>query len=213
MTVRRRSVKRTHSILALAGLALAASCAARRPHVFGIPMPLRLQTVVAVDRQGNEILAGAFPGHLRIAGGELVSAGGTDIFLSKTAPNGAPVFPPQRFGGPGEDAATGLAVDDDGSIVIAGSFQGEASFGSQTLKADVRHPGQRAVFVARLDPAGQIQWVKQIATANLPTTTSWSEPAAPEPSPTEQAPRHWVARASRSTCCPPRVTSSSSRTA
>src|SRR5450631_1088880 len=142
MTVRRRSVTSRGSILALAGLVLAAGCAARRPHVFGIPMPLQLQTAIAVDRQGNEILAGAFAGHLRIGGGELVSAGGTDIFLSKTAPNGAPVFPPQRFGGRGDDAATGVAVDDDGSIVVVGTFQGDASFGSQAIKADVRHPGQ-----------------------------------------------------------------------
>ena len=172
MTVRRRSVTSRGSILVLAGLVLAAGCAARRPHTFGIPMPLQLQTAIAVDRQGNEILAGAFAGHLRIGGGELVSAGGTDIFLSKTAPNGAPVFPPQRFGGRGDDAATGVAVDDDGSIVVVGTFQGDATFGSQAIKADVRHPGQRAVFVARLDPAGKIEWVKQIATANLPTQIS-----------------------------------------
>ena len=172
MNARRRSVKIEGSILALAGLALAAGCAARRPQVFGIPRPLQLQTVVAVDKQGNEVLAGAFAGHLRIAGGDLVSAGGTDAFVAKTGPNGAAVFPPQRFGGPGEDAATGVAVDDDGSIVVAGTFQGDAVFGSQTLKADVRHPGQRAVFVARLDPAGKIEWVKQIATANVPTQIS-----------------------------------------
>jgi len=172
MNATRRSVTMRGSILALAGLALGVGCAARRPHVFEIPRPLQLQTVVAVDRQGNEILAGSFPGHLRIAGAELVSVGGTDAFVVKTGPTGAAVFPPQRFGGPGEDAVTGVAVDDDGSIVLAGTFQGDAGFGSQTLKADVHHPGQRAVFVARLDPAGKIEWVKQIATANVPTQIS-----------------------------------------
>jgi hypothetical protein len=172
MTVRQRSATRSGSILVLAGLVAAAGCAARRPHQAVIPRPLRLQTAVAVDKQGNEILVGSFAGRLRIAGAELTSAGGTDAFLAKNGTNGAAVFPPMRFGGTGDDAATGVAVDDDGSIVVSGTFQGEATFGSQTLKAEVRHPLQRAVFVARLDPAGKLEWVKQIAVANAPTQIS-----------------------------------------
>ncbi len=172
MTVRPRSVTRRGSILALAGLmAVAVGCAARRPQMATIPRPLQLQTAVAADKQGNEILAGSFAGRLRIAGTELASAGGTDAFLSKTGPTG-PVFPPMRFGGTGDDAATGVATDDDGSIVVAGTFQGEATFGSQTLKAEVRHQKQLAVFVARFDPAGKLEWVKQIAVANVPTQIS-----------------------------------------
>jgi hypothetical protein len=172
MTARRRSVTRRGSILALAGLVTAAGCAARRPQTLTIPQPLRLQTAVAVDRQGNEILAGAFAGHVRIGGAELTSAGRTDGFLVKTAPNGTPVFPPEHFGGPGEDAVTGVAVDEDGSIVLAGTFQGQARFEAQVLEAQVRHQGQRGVFVARLDPTGKVLWVKQIAVANLPTQVS-----------------------------------------
>lgn len=172
MTARPRSVTRKGSFLALAGLVAAAGCAARRPHTAAIPMPLRLQTAVAVDRQGNEVLAGSFAGRVRIAGAELTSAGRTDGFVVKTGPNGAPLFPPERFGGAGEDAVTGVAIDEDGSIILAGTFQGQARFGSQVLQAQVRHEGQRAVFVARLDPAGKVVWVKQIAVANLPTQIS-----------------------------------------
>jgi len=172
MSARSRSVTRNGSILALAGLLAAAGCAARRPQTATIPVPLRLQTAVAVDRQGNEILAGSFAGQVRIGAAELTSAGRTDAFVAKFGPNGDPVFPPQRFGGPGEDAATGVAVDEDWSIILAGTFQGQASFGGQTLEAKVRHPGQRAVFVARLDSAGKLLWVKQIGVANLPTQVS-----------------------------------------
>ena len=164
---------RSGSTVVLAGLVLASGCAPKtRGRPFAIPVPLQLQNVVAVDKQGNRILAGSFAGKLQIAGGELASAGGTDIFIAKADKAGKPVFPPQRFGGKGDDAATGVAVDDDGSIVLAGTFQGEAVFGEQRLKAEVRHEGQRAVFVARLDPAGKVVWVKQIAVANLPTQVS-----------------------------------------
>jgi len=174
MGSRLRSMTRSGSILALAGLVLGSGCGPTktRGRPFAIPVPLALQNVVAVDKQGNQILAGSFAGKLQIAGGELASAGGTDIFIAKADKAGAPVFPPQRFGGKGDDAATGIAVDDDGSIVLGGTFQGEAVFGEQRLKADVRHEGQRAVFVARLDPAGKVVWVKQIAVANQPTQVS-----------------------------------------
>jgi hypothetical protein len=173
MNARLLSMTRSGSTVVLAGLVLASGCAPKmRGRPFAIPVPLQLQTVVAVDKQGNQVLAGSFAGKLQIAGGELASAGGTDIFVAKANKAGAPVFPPQRFGGKGDDAATGVAVDDDGSIVLAGTIQGEAVFGEQRLKADVRHEGQRAVFVARLDPAGKVAWVKQIAVANQPTQVS-----------------------------------------
>ena len=97
------------------------------------------------------MLVGAFAGRLQVPGGELTSAGGTDIFVTKTSRAGTPVFPPEDSG-PGDDAATGVAVDEDGSIVLSGTFQGEIEFGGQRLRAQVRHPGQRAVFIARLTP-------------------------------------------------------------
>ena len=174
MSARLRSMTRSGSTLVLAGLVLASGCAApkTRGRPFAIPVPLQLQNVVAVDKDGNQILAGSFAGRVRVGGSDLVSAGGTDIFIAKANKAGAPVFPPQRFGGPGDDAATGIAVADDGSIVLAGTIQGEAVFGEQRLKAAVRHEGQRAVFVARIDPAGKVVWVKQIAVANQPTQVS-----------------------------------------
>jgi hypothetical protein len=170
-----RLVTRSGSIALLLGLSLlvaAGGCRHSRGRPFAIPVPPQLQTAVAVDREGNQVLVGAFAGHLRVPGGELASAGGTDIFVTKTNRAGAPVFPPQRFGGPGDDAATGVAVDDDGSIVVSGTFQGEIDFGGQRLKAQVRHALQRAVFVARLDPSGKVVWVHQIAVANQPTQVS-----------------------------------------
>jgi hypothetical protein len=156
----------------MVGLLFASGCVHTRGRPFAIPVPSQLQGALAVDRDGNQILTGSFAGRLEIAGSTLQSAGGTDIYLAKINRAGAPVFPPQRFGGAGDDAATGVAVDDDGSIVLAGTIQGEAAFGAQRLRAAVRHARQNAVFVARLDPSGKLLWVKQIAVANLPTQVS-----------------------------------------
>jgi hypothetical protein len=178
MTDRRRSVTR-RAILGLAGVAAAAGCATGRPHPPEIPVPpkpLQVQTEMGFDRQGNEVLAGSFVGQRRIGGVALTSAGATDVFIAKNGPNGAPVFPPIQIGGPGEDVATALAIDDDGSIVVGGTFQGEITYGAQKqrLQAAVRFPDQRALFVARVNPAGTLEWVKQYAIANLPVQVSVS---------------------------------------
>src|SRR3954466_13959373 len=121
MHARLRSMTRSGFTLVMAGLVLAAGCAPKtRGRSFAIPVPLQLQNVVAVDKDGNQILAGSVAGRLQVAGGELATAGGTGIFGAKASRAGAPVCAPQRFGGTGDDAATGVAADTDGSIVLAG---------------------------------------------------------------------------------------------
>lgn len=173
MNARPSTRMRSGLVLVLAALAVAPGCVpATRGRPFAIPVPPQLQTVLAVDGQGNQIIAGSFAGTLQLAGGELKSEGSTDIFIVKLDKNRAPVVPLQRFGGKGADLATSVAVDADGSIVLGGTSQGEAAFGEQRLRAAVRHEGQRAVFVARLDPAGKVLWVNQIAVANVPTQVS-----------------------------------------
>jgi hypothetical protein len=131
--------------------------------------PVGLQTVFATDAAGNQVLAGSFRGELTVNGGKLTSVGGTDIFVVKTGPSG---FGLEGFGGPGEDAATGVAIDPDGTIYIVGTFQGKATFGQYVVDAEVKHPGQRAVFVARLLPDGKVDMAKRIASSNVPTQVS-----------------------------------------
>ncbi|HXJ23405.1 MAG TPA: hypothetical protein VMT03_24540 [Polyangia bacterium] len=128
--------------------------------------------MLATDAAGNQVLAGSFRGEVTVAGGRLTSVGGTDIFVVKTGPSGAPLFPPQRFGGPGDDAATGAAIDPDGSVVISGTFQGKVTFGQKVLEAQGRHSGQRDVFVARLDASGNVTLAQRLATSNVATQVS-----------------------------------------
>jgi len=171
-----RLVVKSGLLLALAAIALTTACipkGAVRPVRRGaVTAPLELQTAVAIDNEGNQVLAGSFAGRLQVAGTELVSAGDTDIFVVKTDKAGTPLFPPQRFGGVGMDFATGVAIDAGGVVVVAGTFQGQATFGQKTLRADVRTPQQRAVFVARLGSKGDVEWVRQVGVVNVPTQVS-----------------------------------------
>jgi hypothetical protein len=149
---------------------LASACASRRPPK-AVPPPPSLQTAIAVDKDGSNLLVGTFAGTAQIAGATLQSAGGTDIFVVKTKPDGAVAWA-QRFGGRLDDAGTSVAVDPDGNIVIGGTFQGELVFGTERLAPQFRSPELRAIFVAKLDPSGKPLWARQIAVSDSPAQVS-----------------------------------------
>ncbi len=84
---------------------------------------------LARDAAGNSYLAGFFTGTLALGTTNLVSAGGDDIFVAKVSPAGTVLWAAQ-CGGPGEDRATGLALDPNGDVVVVGWFNNNAVFGT-----------------------------------------------------------------------------------
>ena len=172
MTTRRPRLARGVGALLLAELLAGGSCVPRRAlRPDFTPLPLTLQTAVAVDKDGNRILAGTFSGRFKIGDTVLESAGGSDAFVAKTDRAGRMLFAPERFGGTSDDAVTGVAVDDDLSIVVAGTFQGQVTLGATSLTASVRK-GERGVFVAKLNASGRPLWFRQIGFTSLPNQVS-----------------------------------------
>jgi hypothetical protein len=84
---------------------------------------------LARDAAGNSYLAGYFTGTLALGTTNLVSAGGDDIFVAKISPAGTVLWA-AHCGGPGEDRATGLALDPNGDVVAVGWFDNNAVFGT-----------------------------------------------------------------------------------
>ncbi|HEX7449260.1 MAG TPA: SdrD B-like domain-containing protein, partial [Pirellulales bacterium] len=106
---------------------------------------------LAVDSASNIYVAGTFVNTADFDPGPgsalLTSNGGDDIFVTKLNADGILAWT-QSFGGVYNDQVNSLAVDASGNVVITGSVQGSASFGSITL------PGAAApantAFVAKL---------------------------------------------------------------
>jgi hypothetical protein len=120
---------------------------------------------VATDPAGNVYASGTFSGlaeALPLAGGVIVSDGALqDGFLLALDPSGAVRYA-FAVGGTGADAASAVTVTADGSVVVAGSFQGLADFGPGTAVAPLTSEGGTDGFVASYTSAGTLRWLRAI---------------------------------------------------
>ncbi|MCC6559566.1 MAG: nucleotide-binding protein [Polyangiaceae bacterium] len=112
---------------------------------------------VAVDSAGSIILTGAFQGTVDFGGGPVVSAGANDVFVVKLDASGGHLWS-TRFGDAEDQLGGAVAVDQAGNIVLIGSFHGAIDFGGGNLDSG----GQRRVYVAKLDGAGNHLWSKRL---------------------------------------------------
>ena len=112
---------------------------------------------VAVDPSGNAVVTGSFNNEVDFGGGLLSSAStSSDIFIAKYSPSGGHLWS-QRFGGTGSDVSLSVAVDTDGSVVVAGYFNTTANFGGSSLTS----AGGIDIFVAKYSSSGQHLWSRR----------------------------------------------------
>lgn len=90
---------------------------------FGDEQP-QWATGAAVDAAGNLVVTGYFNGTMDLGSGKpLTSAGAGDVFVVKVDPLGVPLWG-RRFGDDDAQESIGVAVDEFGNAVVAGSFNG-----------------------------------------------------------------------------------------
>jgi hypothetical protein len=108
---------------------------------------------VAVDAQGNTYLVGFFSENIRFGATSLISQGASDLFVAKLSPQGNWEWA-VAAGSTGSDRATGVTLDAQGHVFIAGSFSNQMSLAGKTLRSQ----GAMDVFVAQISTAGKWQW-------------------------------------------------------
>lgn len=67
-------------------------------------------------------------------------------------------FLPRRGGGAAQDEGRCIITDAAGNILIAGTFDGNATFGSTSLNS----MGGKDIFLAKYNQLGNLQWIQQI---------------------------------------------------
>lgn len=115
---------------------------------------------ISVDDDGNSYTVG----FLKTLGwwdtDTLFGHGLEDAFIVKFDSTGGFQWA-HAFGGTMDDEALSVDVDPQGNVWVGGYFQGTANFGSTVLSSG----GGKDAFVAKLDPNGNIIFVKQFSGA------------------------------------------------
>ena len=118
---------------------------------------------VAVDSSGNIYTTGIFSGTVDFDPGvgtaNLTSAGSWEVFVSKLNSAGELVWV-KKFGSTAADQGRAIAVDTLGNVYTTGSFSGTVDFDPGAGTSNL-FSGQDAVFVLKLNSAGEFVWAKQ----------------------------------------------------
>ncbi|MEM7371997.1 MAG: SBBP repeat-containing protein [Bacteroidota bacterium] len=116
---------------------------------------------ITADAAGNSYITGVFSGTLTFGTTSLTSAGSADIFIAKMNPAGQFLWA-IRAGGSSGDSGGDLTVDAMGNPYISGNFGGTATFGDPgNPDTTLTSTGNNDMFVAKMNPSGQFQWVRQ----------------------------------------------------
>jgi hypothetical protein len=106
---------------------------------------------VAGDSAGNVVVAGSFQGTADLAGVILTSAGGSDIFVAKYAPDGTALWA-RRIGGKGNEMATSVAIGSTGDILVGGASDGSIDYDGTVLGGG----GAAGTLLLQLDKFGNV---------------------------------------------------------
>jgi hypothetical protein len=115
------------------------------------------------DGAGDLFLAGQLVGTLNLGLSTLTSQGGSDILLLKLDRDGTPLFA-RSYGDAGAlQRADAIAVDADGNVVVAGTFDGRVDFGSGALEVEPNRCSSDAWcltdgFAAKFNSRGEAIW-------------------------------------------------------
>ena len=115
-----------------------------------------------VDPAGNVYITGYFQGSnidFDPSAGTAVlnSNGGYEVFVAKYNTNGQYQLA-FSVGGPGNDVARGLALDNSGNIYVVGDFNNTVDFNPGIGTAFLTSNGQVDGFFAKYNASGQYQW-------------------------------------------------------
>ncbi|MBW2735199.1 MAG: hypothetical protein JRH20_22685 [Deltaproteobacteria bacterium] len=116
---------------------------------------------VALDLDRNVYLIGSFQDSLCFSGNCFTSKGQDDFFIVSFTSTGILRWW-KILGGLGIDAVRGLAIDTDGNITLAGSFEGTVDLGG----GSVTSTGQEDIFVTSFSSTGAHRWQQALGGAS-----------------------------------------------
>jgi hypothetical protein len=111
---------------------------------------------MAVDKDNNAYLTGAFLDSATFGSTVLNSAGWADIYLAKCNSNGSWIWA-LSVGSTGYDQGSGITIDKFNHLFLTGYFNYTPAFGCSTLTTT----GSYDIYTSRYDTSGNCIWVQQ----------------------------------------------------
>ena len=111
------------------------------------------RTTLSSMNDGSFFMAGEFLDTALFGTKTMVSAGGSDIFLTKCSQSGNVLWS-VRIGGEDDEYVKDIAVDGDGNIIVSGFFYGTTMIGSDEYTT----LGSQDLFIAKFDTEGDFVW-------------------------------------------------------
>jgi len=108
---------------------------------------------VVKDSLDNIYVVGQSNGSVQFGSTAINGFGSSDIFIAKYDSAGNPIWA-KTAGGTGDDLATGIVIDSNNNIYVAGYFQSLGNFGGTNIFSN----GQSDVFISKLDSNGNFIW-------------------------------------------------------
>jgi len=108
---------------------------------------------VKVHSDGSIYVSGTHAGRIYFSNNNVNTRGNTDVFIAKI--NSAGTWQWVRSGGSsGYEDHYSMSLDNNGDILVTGSFENTAYFGTNTIASN----GGDDIFVAKLSSSGSWQW-------------------------------------------------------
>lgn len=116
-------------------------------------------TSMAIDNQNNVIIAGyTMSNDFEFMKKFIINAGSYDFFIIKFSSDGT-IYWFRVFGDSADEYATGITVDNDGYIYLAGSFASDSVyFSSYVLLRNSSNNNTTDIYLAKLRPDGTPIW-------------------------------------------------------
>jgi hypothetical protein len=103
---------------------------------------------VSIDPSGIVVMTGDFEGTVDFGGGNITSAGGTDIFLAKFDTNGTHLWS-QGFGDSLWQFGLHVDIEPSGNVAVTGLYSGTIDFGGGNLPIG----GGEDIYLAKFGPS------------------------------------------------------------
>lgn len=113
----------------------------------------------ALDEEGNGYLSGYFTGEIKLGAFDFKSGKNRKMFIVKYNSDGNVVWANAEDGS-GQSTGLALAMDDNGFIYVAGSYNGSIHFSDidKTLECE---EGASDIFIAKYNPRGRLIWAEK----------------------------------------------------